>query len=403
VPILRSAAVTDLAAAVEKLAADDAVITDGEMMLGDVESLLDSLTGVQAVLVRRLRTAHQLDLPAELRGRSTKKWLHEEQFLTDADAGRWVRLVNHLPHYPLTQAAFDEQKINREHVAAILTALFHLPVVLRDTIEPLLVEHATQCPPEEIAAFTDDLLEAMGIDKASDVQRERRYAERGVEVGQTIDGNRSVSGTLTPEVGQKLEAALAKAAQPAGPDDTRTPRQRRHDALGEIADRYMAQAEPSFNGAPRTVIVTIDLQVLEDRLRQQWIDMPSGVKLPAATARRLACDAELIPVVLGGKSEVLDIGQAGREFTTAIRRAAYIRDNGTCAFPDCTNHVAEVHHITFRSHGGPNTLNNAAWLCTMHHWLAHEGGWTLQRADHGGYLWTNQLGHQVQRLLSRHT
>ncbi|HMC70571.1 MAG TPA: DUF222 domain-containing protein, partial [Mycobacteriales bacterium] len=209
-------------------------------------------------------------------------------------------------------------------------------------------------------------------------------------------------GTLTPEVGDELAKALALAGEPAGPEDDRTPRQRHHDALGELARTYLAShGTPSFTGSPRTAIITIPLDTLEDSLRNGWIDLPDGMKISAATARRFACDAAIIPVVLGSASEILDVGQATSEFTVAQRRAAYLRDEGTCAFPGCRGHVTELHHIKFRRHGGPASLDNAAWLCAFHHWLVHEGHWTLERDPvDNSYLWTGPHGQHRRRHLS---
>jgi hypothetical protein len=403
VPAIRSAAVIDVATAAEKLLVDDAVITSAEMLLGDVESLLDSVTMLQAGLLRRLSAARAVDATAELYGRSPKRWLIEDQLLAGPEAGRLIRLSIHLESHRLTETALEAGRITLAHASAILTALQTLPIPLRGTVEPHLVARALDFPPEEIGGFLDELLQRLGIDKDSDARRERRHNERGVDIDATLGGTRSLGGTLTPDVGEKVEAALADAGQKTGPDDDRTPRQRRHDALGVIADAYLGQQQPSFTGAPRTVIVTIDLDTLEQGLREKLGTLPSGATISPATARRLACDAEIIPVVLGGNSEVLDIGVADHEFTAAIRRAAYVRDEGTCAFPRCGNPVSELHHIRFRRHHGPTSLDNAAWLCAFHHWLVHEGGWTLHRADHGGYLFTNKHGEQFERFLHRHT
>ena len=79
------------------------------------------------------------------------------------------------------------------------------------------------------------------------------------------------------------------------------------------------------------------LEVLEGRLREQWLTLPSGAQISAETARRLACDAGIVPVVLGSDREILDIGKLDHEFTTAQRRAAWYRDGGKCAFPGCCN------------------------------------------------------------------
>src|SRR3954454_18527895 len=399
--VVLSEPVGDVVAAVDKLRVDDGLVASPERQLNELEALRDAMTALEAVFVRRLRDARDADAPRLVCGRTEKGWLREEQFLSGAETSRLMRCVFRLAAYPLVQAAFDAAQVSLAHVMALMGALDKLPVELRETLEPELVEHARLCPPEDIAAFIDELLDALGIDKASDVRRERRLAERGVDLHPTMDGMRSLTGTLTPEVGAELAEALARAAKPSGPEDDRTPRQRRHDALGVIARAYLGgDGSPSFTGAPRTVIITMDLETLENQLREKWLTLPDGATISAATARRLACDAEIIPVVLGSNGDVLNIGQANREFTVAQRRAAYLRDGGRCAFPDCRGHVVELHHIWWRRHGGPATLDNAAWLCAFHHWLVHHSGWTLQRdpVDHS-YLWTGPQGQQRQRHL----
>ena len=399
-PAVLSDPVADVVAAAGKLRADDRLVTSAEQLVGESEALIDTISALQSVLVRKLREMNVHPDTPLITGRSTRNWLHEEQLLSGGEAGRLMNLMRHLHLHPVTEAAYNTQVIGTAAAGAILTALRQLPAGIRDDVEPHLIEHARFSPPESIAGFVDELLERLGLDKDADVRRERRHASRGLDVAETFGGTRSVTGTLTPEVGQKLHAALDAAGQPAGPDDDRSLRQRRHDALGTIADTFLAQQQPSFTGAPRTVIVTIDLQTLEGRLRDAWITTPWGSIAPE-TARRLACDAELIPAVLGGNGEVLDIGQADHAFTTAQRRAAYLRDSGQCVFPRCRNTSLQLHHITFRRHGGDTSLDNAAWLCAYHHWLVHEGRWTLKRLTPGtgNYLWTKPNGQQ----LTRHT
>src|SRR3954447_1285043 len=248
----------DVVSAVEKLRADDRLVTSGEQQLNELEAIFDLVTALQAIGVRRLRDARNADAPAQVCGRTTKGWLREEQLLSGSDTSRYMRCVFRLESYPLVQAAFDAALISLPHVIALMTALDKLPPELRPTLEPCLVEHAKCCPPEDLACFVDELLDALGIDKASDARRERRHAERGVDLHETLDGTRSLNGTLTPEVGDVLARALAKAAQPCGPEDDRTPRQRQHDALGVIANHFLgSDGAPSFTGAPRTAIITM--------------------------------------------------------------------------------------------------------------------------------------------------
>lgn len=400
-PAIVSDVVADVVGSVEKLRADDRLVTSPDQQMNELEVLLNAVTSMQAEITHRLREAHATDAAKEASGRTTKGWLHEEMFLQGVEASRYLRLVHMLRCFPDTEAAFDTAQITIAHVAAIITALESLPQHLWPTVEPHLVEHARFNPPEEIARFIDQLLVALNIDRVSEIRRERRHAQRGVDLHQTMDGVRSLNGTLSPDVGDAMARALALAAGRCGDDDDRTPRQRNHDALGDIANAYLAAHEtPSFTGAPRTAIVTMDLETLEGQLRDAWIRLPDGAQIHAETARRLACDAEIIPVVLSSKGEVLDVGQANREFTTAQRRAAYLRQGGMCAFPGCCGKVVELHHIVFRRHGGPGVLDNAAWLCSFHHWLVHEGSWSLTRQADGSYLWTGPGGRQRVRRLS---
>jgi hypothetical protein len=176
---------------------------------------------------------------------------------------------------------------------------------------------------------------------------------------------------------------------------------RDHDALATIARSSLeAAGQPSFNGSPVGVLLTIPYDVLEDRLRESWLTLPSGMKVSAETARRFACDAEIVPTVLGTKSEVLDIGRSSRQFTSAQRRAAYLEQGGRCAFPKCRRKCVELHHIEWWSHGGSTSLDNGAWLCAFHHWLVHEGGWQLKRGPDRSFVWTNQIGWEQIRDIS---
>ena len=92
--------------------------------------------------------------------------------------------------------------------------------------------------------------------------------------------------------------------------------------------------------------------------------------LSAGEVRRLACDAGVIPVVLGGPSRLLDVGRTYRMFTPGLRAALVQRDGG-CAFPGCaaTPACCEAHHIEPWWQGGVTRLGNGVLLCPHHHRL----------------------------------
>jgi len=117
------------------------------------------------------------------------------------------------------------------------------------------------------------------------------------------------------------------------------------------------------------VLVTLSLRTLTTGLGTAAI--PScGETLSASEVRRLACDAHVIPAVLGGASEVLDVGRAHRFFTRAIRAALVLRDQG-CAFPGCDAppSACEAHHNQPWWAGGDTSLANGVMVCPYHHRL----------------------------------
>ncbi|MCD2187791.1 DUF222 domain-containing protein [Actinomycetospora soli] len=135
-----------------------------------------------------------------------------------------------------------------------------------------------------------------------------------------------------------------------------------------------------------TLTVTLDYETL----RQQLSDTSTALALLGDstwirpdTARRLACDADIIPMLLGSKGEVLDVGRKTRSIPTATARAVTRRDRH-CAFPGCRRRArhSEIHHIIHWAHGGHTEPDNLVCLCRYHHDLVHHSGWDVHMTDH---------------------
>lgn len=124
---------------------------------------------------------------------------------------------------------------------------------------------------------------------------------------------------------------------------------------------------PRVAGDRPRVVVTLDFGLLAQQAEQAGV-LVDGTKVTAGELRRLLCDADIVPVVLGGSSEVLDAGRAQRLVTPEIRRALGLRDGG-CVFPGCgaPEVVCEAHHIAPWWAGGETVLSNLVLLCTHHH------------------------------------
>lgn len=105
----------------------------------------------------------------------------------------------------------------------------------------------------------------------------------------------------------------------------------------------------------------------------------SGRPISAANVRRLACNGDLLPAVLGSEGEILDMGREVRSFTNAQRKALSIRDRG-CVYPGCSRPAAttEAHHVKPWSEGGETNVGNGACLCLHHHLMLHAGLFKLE-------------------------
>ncbi len=139
---------------------------------------------------------------------------------------------------------------------------------------------------------------------------------------------------------------------------------------------------PATGGHRPQILATIDHRDLFPQDSRQGRGTGSFTftgPVPAATLRKIACDADIIPVVLGGEGQVLDIGRASRVFPPHIRKAITARDKG-CAFPGCTMPApwCEAHHIEYWSRGGVTSTANGTLLCGHHHHLIHKEDWHIQ-------------------------
>ncbi|WP_410790360.1 DUF222 domain-containing protein [Kribbella sp. C-35] len=132
---------------------------------------------------------------------------------------------------------------------------------------------------------------------------------------------------------------------------------------------------PGF-GAKANLTVTIDFQDLKAATADAIGHTVYSNGLSAATIRRLACDAKVIPVVLGSNSEPLDVGRRERLVTKAIRRALNTRDRG-CVICNAPPVMCDAHHLISWIDGGQTKVENLALVCRRHHTDLHNGHWTI--------------------------
>ncbi|MEW2426601.1 DUF222 domain-containing protein [Micromonospora sp. NPDC047644] len=364
-------------------------------------------------LIAALDAAHRLEqrlaavkltLIREIDGRGTARahgasstavWLRERLRLTVPAARRLVDLATALDtgHPGIRQALADGTiTLDQARVIADTATTVHTTAGTQaaDKAISLLTDWATQFDPTHLRRLGTRILDHVAPDLADtaakaalDAETARAARDRHLTLSEQTDGRLRLTGTLDTETAGLLRAAIDPLTAPSGPDDSRSPGQRRHDALADLCRLTLRTSElPEHGGDPAQIVVTTTYDALTRQLSSGTLD--TGLTLTPEAVRRLACDATILPAVLNGAGQVLDVGRQRRLITGPLRRALVLRDRG-CAFPGCDRppRWCDAHHIHHWADGGPTNLANAVLLCGHHHRHLHHSDWTIQLSGDG--------------------
>lgn len=340
---------------------------------------------------------------------SPARWLRDAHRVSGGEAARRLREAETFAERTRVLAALAEAAISVEQgrvICRALEAIEALPgvdAVDTDDATSFLLGQAHALDPAGMEAAGRRLVEVFAsrgpsVDSPADeaaAARENRAAERAaqqaeqnsLQVRTHADGSVSGRFRFAPESAAVGKAWLRQA-------DTR------HPGEGEFADdrqtdvrrgdhlvATLAQACRSGVGHSgpvlAKVVVTVPLQALQRGLAGAAV-LDTGGTLSAAAARRVACSAGIVPAVLGGESEVLDLGRTRRHFSGAQTCVFRVRDRG-CVAPGCDRPPAacDGHHQTEWADGGPTDVANGALLCAFHHHQVHRQGWHVVLAPNG--------------------
>jgi 5-methylcytosine-specific restriction endonuclease McrA len=159
--------------------------------------------------------------------------------------------------------------------------------------------------------------------------------------------------------------------------------QQQADALALLAETALHHGlDPGAPGERYQVVVHVDAQVLADPEAPGQSVLDDGVRVPAGTSQRLACDASRVVMRHDAEGRLLEVGARTRTIPPALRRALQHRDRG-CRFPGCGVRWGQGHHLRHWAQGGPTTLSNLALLCRHHHRAVHEEGYQVARRSDG--------------------
>ncbi|MGN9906564.1 DUF222 domain-containing protein [Phytohabitans sp. LJ34] len=348
-----------------------------------------AITAAESHLVREIDGR---GLPVAQHASSTAVWLREHLRISIHAAKRMLDLAAALDQRPALDAALVAGVVNAEQAAVVVSAVQELPADLGtdlvDQAEAVLIGQAGQFEPTILRKAGQRILAhvAPRIADAADTAALRRMEQRAhhgraFHLTRQGDGRVRLTGWLDEAGAATVNAALDPLCAPRHDHgEPRTPAQRRADALVAVCELATRTEQLPDNGGQRPhVTVTVPFDPLGQKLGIGTLD--TGGRLSPEQVRQLACDAQLIPAVLGGNGQVLDVGRGRRLISGGLRAALELRDRG-CAFPGCDRppRWCDGHHIRAWIEGGPTSLDNSVLLCGHHHRIIHRGHWTVRLA-----------------------
>ena len=311
--------------------------------------------------------------------------------------------------YHHTAAALAAGRIGEDHAAIIVSAGSSVPVgVPADELarcEELLVDKAERMKPAALRRAARRLLEPLDqrlADQHQETQlrEEERRAERETYLllGDNGDGTWSGKFTIPALHGETLLARLDALSAPRrynrnrlgqAVEDATLPgmgsHYNRNESLGLALTELIEHLPVDGHGRSTYSLV---LHIREEQLRDGAgaATLEAGGELSIGEARRLACNAGILPLVLDGASVPLDLGREQRIFTRGQARALSSRHEH-CAAEGCDRPFAwcELHHLKSWSAGGRTDLANAVPLCAFHHRRVHDEHYSAARAPDGSF------------------
>jgi hypothetical protein len=307
--------------------------------------------------------------------RSSHRWAAER-----VSAGR--ALVDHLP---ATRAAAERGELTLEHITVIRHAVDGLEPEFVASLDQALAAAAATLSPKELRDVAAALLEEF-VPEKQEKDRQDKTASLKAHLSDTPDGAR-LDADLDAEGAAILQAALDKFMPKPEPGVLFS--HRRAQALVEMARQSLDFGSGHEGSANKPhLVVTIS----EEKLRTQTGvgTLDGGGTLAAATIRKIACDAKIIPVMYGADGLPTDIGRTSRTISPAQRIALNYRDQG-CTAPGCQAPPSwcDGHHVLHWLDGGLTDMINLILLCRRHHTMVHQGKLRIEALGNQKFRFTN--------------
>jgi hypothetical protein len=342
---------------------------------------------------RALAVTQRLDrLATESPGIVPEQIVADATRVTLTQAMQPFRRVKAVELLPMFGAALAEGAVNVDHVDVLARSVAGLDQATKQRLaerDDYLAEVAARTTSTEFGrTVRAEIRRAQADNGIARLERQRRATRLRTWIDRET-GMWCMRGEFDPETGVILEKRLNNALEALFHDTTpdtcpSDPMEKQHH-LRALA-LYALTAQPASGKASTSRGGSIDMSVLVDAKTlvegtlhaNSVIDCGLGIELPVETIRRLACCADITPIIVGADGVRLELQRTTRLANRAQRRALRAMYRG-CAVPGCCvafDYVV-IHHLKYFRNGGPTNVDNLLPLCTKHHHLAHEGGWQL--------------------------
>src|SRR6202049_224037 len=366
------------------LSGEDLHVLPSESVGDDLKGLGRIGSRIDAESSRRLHHFDKNQGYAPSGALTAQAWLRWQCNLTSATASEHVQVSRQMASLPQMEAAFSQGSISFRHASLIARTASQLGEKFDSQAETILVNAAKELDPwrlKRATLFLRHCLEPDSVLADAKDAHERRF----LYLSQTYDGVFRLDGQLDADGGAARQTVLDALMGPPAADDYRTAPQRRADAMADLARRQLDGGRlPEVGGQKPHLMVTVHMATLAKAPGSPAAELESAQPIPAETARRIACDCSITPILRGAESHQVEAGATRRAISPAKKRALVARDKG-CRFAGCDRPPAwtDGHHIIHWADGGSDELPNLVLLCRRHHYRFHEEGWRLWWDDDG--------------------
>jgi len=371
-----------------------------------------------ALRLRVLAEADRSDAAAASGAPSAADWVAVETRQVRREARADLKLARAVEQHATLSRACGTGGVSTAQARAIATALDRLPTTGTFAVTPTqmvaaeehLVALAAHHDAADLTVLGRRVLEVVAPEIVESyegrvLEQQEALALRRTTLTMHEDDEGTCHGrfrvpTLHGQMLRKMILALASPARPGtptdgpegGPDgshggiDPALPTPVRHGiALTQLIEAVHARDLPRTGGCGATVVVTMTLEQLLGGLDAAGVaTLDTGGRISASEARRLACAAGVVPVVLGGPSQVLDVGRRRRFHSESMRVAMALRDGGcTAQGCDAPPGSCHAHHDVPWSQGGPTEVAHGRLLCGHHHRRLHDPTYVTSRLPDG--------------------